>query len=60
MYSERKIVEPYLVTFSLIWAPKSHFLLGRGENKEKLLLYFDLKVPLPIQIQLSDIENPKK
>jgi hypothetical protein len=30
------------------------------KNKEKLLLYFYLRIHLPIQIQLLDIENPKQ
>jgi hypothetical protein len=46
----------YLVTFSLFWAPKTHFRIGKHENKEKLLFYFGLRIPLPFQIQL---ENPR-
>jgi hypothetical protein len=40
--------------------PQTHFWAGRHENKEKRLLYFGLTILLPIQIQLLDIENPKK
>jgi hypothetical protein len=32
---------------------------GKHENTEKLLYYFGLRILLPIQIQLLDIENPK-
>jgi hypothetical protein len=56
---KKKIVGPYLVTFSLFWAPKTHFHVGRHENKEKRLFYFGLRIFLPIQIQLKEIENPK-
>jgi hypothetical protein len=37
------------------------FPAGRYENKEKSLFYFDLRILLPIEIQLLDtgIENPK-
>jgi hypothetical protein len=42
------------VTFPLFWAPKTHFRIGRHENKEKRLFYFGL---LPFKIQ--EIENPK-
>jgi hypothetical protein len=45
-----------LLDFSLFWAQKTHF---RAENKEKRLCYFGLRIPLPIQIQLLDIENTK-
>jgi hypothetical protein len=43
------------VTFS---NPKTHFCLSRHENKEKRRFHFDLRIPLPIQIQLLDFENP--
>jgi hypothetical protein len=39
--------------------PKTHFRERIHENKEKRLLYFGVRIPLPIQIQLLDIENPK-
>jgi hypothetical protein len=39
---------------------KTHFRAGRLENKEKRLFYFGLSILLAIQIQLLEIENPKK
>jgi hypothetical protein len=48
------------VKFGLFWAQKTHFRTSRQENKEKRLLYFGLRIILPIQIQLLDIENTKK
>jgi hypothetical protein len=48
------------VTFSLCWAPKTHFRAGRHENKEKRLIYCDLIIFLPIQIQFLEIGNLKK
>jgi hypothetical protein len=47
------------VTFSFFWALKTRFREGRHENKEKRLFYVGLKILLPIQIQLLEIENPK-
>jgi hypothetical protein len=38
---------------------KHHFPIGRHDNKEKRLFYFGLRIRLPIQIQLLNIENPK-
>jgi hypothetical protein len=46
------------VNFSF-WAPKTHVQIGRQENKEKRLFYFDLRIRLPIQISLFEIKNPK-
>jgi hypothetical protein len=46
---------PCLVPF--FWAPKTN--LVRHENKEKLIFYLGLRLLYPIQIQLSEIENPK-
>jgi hypothetical protein len=40
-------------------APKTHFRIGRHESKEKRLFYFGLRIILPNQIQLYEIENPK-
>jgi hypothetical protein len=40
-------------------ASKTDFRKGRHENKEKRLFYFGLRILLPIQIQLLEIENPK-
>jgi hypothetical protein len=40
-------------------ARKTHFRAGRPENKKTRLFYFRLGILLPIQIQLSDIENLK-
>jgi hypothetical protein len=37
----------------------THFRRGRHKNK-KHLFYFGLIIPLPIQIQLLDNENPRK
>jgi hypothetical protein len=51
---------PYLVTLSLSWAKKTPFRAGRHENKEKSLFYFGLRIRLPIQIQLLDIEKKSK
>jgi hypothetical protein len=39
--------------------PKNSFLIGRHENKEKRKIYFGLRIPLPKQIQLLEIEDPK-
>jgi hypothetical protein len=39
---------------------KTYFLKGRLENKEKRLSYFDLRYLFPIQINLLDVELPKK
>jgi hypothetical protein len=39
--------------------PKSHFRIGRLDNKEKRLFYFGLMILLPIQIQVLEIENTK-
>jgi hypothetical protein len=47
------------VNFSLFWAKKTLFRAGRHENKEKRLFYFGLRILLPIQIQLLEIENKK-
>jgi hypothetical protein len=55
-YWRENIFLPFLDNFSLFWAQK---LMGRHENKEKLRFYFGLRILLPIQIQLLDIENPK-
>jgi hypothetical protein len=45
--------------FSLFWAQKKTlFRAGKHENKEKRLFFFGLRILLPIQIQLLDIENP--
>jgi hypothetical protein len=38
---------------------RTHFRTGRHENKEKPHFYFGLRILLPIQIQLQEIENPK-
>jgi hypothetical protein len=46
-FEENKI-SPYLESFSLFWAPKTHFRIGRDENKGKhvyclllwILIYF--------------------
>jgi hypothetical protein len=51
---------PYLVNFSPFWALKTHFQVGRHENKVIRHFYFGLRILLPIQIQLLEIENPKK
>jgi hypothetical protein len=48
------------VTFLLFGAPKTDFRIKRYENKEARLCYFDLRILLPIQMQLVEIENPKK
>jgi hypothetical protein len=40
-------------------SPTTYFRAGRHENKEKRLFTFGFINRLPIQIQLSDIENPK-
>jgi hypothetical protein len=45
--------------FSLFWAQKTYFRTGRHKNKENRLFYFGLRILLPIQLQLLDIENPK-
>jgi hypothetical protein len=37
-YSEKKMLGPYLVAFSLFRAQKSYFRLGRAKNIEKRLL----------------------
>jgi hypothetical protein len=37
-YSEKKILGPYLVAFSLFWAQKSYFRIGKAKNIEKRLL----------------------
>jgi hypothetical protein len=47
------------MTLSFFWALKTHFRIGRHENKEKRLFYFGLRILLPIQIQLLETENPK-
>jgi hypothetical protein len=47
------------VTFFLFWAIKTHFRAGGHENKEKRLRYFGLRILLPIQIQLLEIETQK-
>jgi hypothetical protein len=39
--------------------PKTHFWALRHE-KEKRIYYVGLRIILPIQIQLLNIENPKK
>jgi hypothetical protein len=52
--------EPVLVIFSLFGPQKTHYWAGRHESKEKCIFYFGLRILLPIQIQLLDIENPKK
>jgi hypothetical protein len=54
-----KIGGSYFVNFSLFWTQKTNFQVGRHANKEKHLLYFGLRILLPIQIQLLDIKNPK-
>jgi hypothetical protein len=38
---------------------KTHFRAGRHENKEKRRFYFGLRILLPIQIQLLEIEIQK-
>jgi hypothetical protein len=45
------------VTFSLFWDPQTHFRAGRHESNEKRLIYFGLRILLPVKIQL--LENPK-
>jgi hypothetical protein len=55
----KKSCGPYFCDFSLFWASKTDFRKGRHENKEKRLFYFGLRILLPIQIQLLEIENPK-
>jgi hypothetical protein len=58
-YSEKKILGPYLVAFSLFWALNSDFLIGRTKNIEKRLLKFDLRILLAVQIFMRHIETPK-
>jgi pimeloyl-ACP methyl ester carboxylesterase len=57
-YPYRPYFRPYIVTFFLFWA----FHMRRLRNKEKRLLYFDLRILLPKQIQMLiqmlAIENP--
>jgi hypothetical protein len=48
------------VAFSLFWAPETHFRIGRQENKDKHVFFFGLRIVLPIQIQLFEIENKIK
>jgi hypothetical protein len=47
------------IKFSLFWAKETHLRTGRHANKEKRLCNFGVRILLPIQIQLLDIENPK-
>jgi hypothetical protein len=47
------------MTFSLIWAQKTHFRIGRLENNEKRLFYLVLRTFLPKKILLLGIEIPK-
>jgi hypothetical protein len=44
------------VTFSIFGALKAQFQAGRRENKAKRLFYFGLRIILPIQIHLLEIE----
>jgi hypothetical protein len=46
------------VNFSPFWAEKLIWA-GSHENKEKRLSCFGLRLLLPVQIQLLEIENPK-
>jgi hypothetical protein len=42
----KNLFGPYLVTFSLFWALKTHFRIGRHVKKEKRLFYFCLRILL--------------
>jgi hypothetical protein len=50
-----------LPLFIFIFFGPKNFIPGAGrrENEEKRLFYFGLRILLPIQIHLLDIENPK-
>jgi hypothetical protein len=39
---------------------KTHFRIGRHENKEKNHFYFSLRLVFPINCKLKKIENPKQ
>jgi hypothetical protein len=54
----KKNVWPYIETFSLFRSPKTHFCLGRYENKENAFSTWAFL--LPIQSQLLCIETLKK
>jgi hypothetical protein len=47
------------VTFSFVRAQKLISDIGIPENIEKRLFYFGLRIRLPIQIQLLEIETRK-
>jgi hypothetical protein len=56
---KKKTYLAFLTDIFLFCAPKTHFCIGRHENKEKCRFYFGLRILLPMQIQLLEIENPK-
>jgi hypothetical protein len=56
---KKKIGLTLIGEFFSFLGPKTHFRVGRHENKGKRQFYFGLRILLPIQIQLLDIESPK-
>jgi hypothetical protein len=56
---EKKLV-PILSPFLFFGPQKTHSRVRRHENTGKHLFYFGLRIIVLIQIQLLEIENPKK
>jgi hypothetical protein len=50
----------YLVTSALFWVPKLISAWEVMQIMRNVFFFFDLRILLPIQIQLLEIENPKK
>jgi hypothetical protein len=48
----------YFISFIFNFLQRN-FRMGRHENKEKRLVYFGLRILLPIQIQWQEIEHPE-